>query len=128
METAATKIARLDRSIARTGETVTLRRLSADGSTGATSTVRELADCPAHVRASAPQDLVEPGVTEHRVILSATHLLAANIGSPPVAFGIPRRDDRIIIQGEDANIQEIAPIYYGGALVRVNLTCRGGGG
>lgn len=127
METAAKKIARLDRSIARAGETVTLRRLSVDAA-GATATLLELADCPAWVRASQPQDLVEPGVTEHEVVLSATHLLGATIGSPAVAFGIPQRDDRIIIQGADANVQEIRPIYYGGSLVRVNLTCRGGGG
>jgi hypothetical protein len=52
-------------------------------------------------------------------------LLAATIGSPAVAFGIPERDDRLLIQGDRSNVQEVAPIYYGGALVRVNLLCRG---
>ena len=125
MESASRKIARLDRSIARTGETVTLQRTATDGSTGAVTVPLELADCPAHVRASAPQDLVDPDAKEMRVILSATHILAETIGSPAAAFGIPQRDDKVLIQGNPSNVQEVAPIYYGGALVRVNLLCRG---
>lgn len=125
METAARKIARLDRSIARTGETVTLQRTAVDGSTGAVTVALSLPDVPTHVRANAPQDLVDPDVKEMRVILSATHLLAETIGSPAVAFGIPERDDKVLIQGDPSNVQEVVPIYYGGALVRVNLLCRG---
>lgn len=124
METAATKIARLDRSIARAGETITLQRTSVDGA-GAVTVSLELADCPAHVRASAPQDIdAGPDVRESRVILSPTHLLAET-GSPPEAFGIPQKDDRLLIQGDPSNVESVAPIYYGGALVRVNLLCRG---
>lgn len=125
METAARKIARLDRSIARTGETVTLQRTAVSASTGAVTVALELADCPAHVRASAPQDLIDPDAKEMQVTLSATHLLAATLGSPPAAFGIPARDDKVLIQGNPSNVQEVAPIYYGGELVRVNLLCRG---
>lgn len=125
METASRKIARLDRSIARAGETVTLQRTSTDGSTGAVTVALQLSDVPAHVRASAPQDLIDPDAKEIRVIVSATHLLAATLGSPAVAFGIPERDDKVLIQGDPSNVQEVAPIYYGGALVRVNLLCRG---
>lgn len=125
METAAKKIARLDRSIARTGEAVTLQRTSTDSGTGAVTVALQLADVPAHVRASAPQDLIDPDAKEMRVILSATHILSATIGSPAVAFGIPERDDKVLIQGNPSNVQEVAPIYYGGALVRVNLLCRG---
>lgn len=124
METAPRKIARLDRSIARTGETVTLQRTSTDGE-GAVTVALQLADVPAHVRASKPQDLIDPEAKEMRVILSATHLLAATIGSPAVAFGIPERDDKVLIQGDPSNVQEVGPIYYAGALVRVNLLCRG---
>lgn len=124
METAATKIARLDRSIARTGETVTLQRTATDGG-GAVTVAMQLTNCPAHVRASAPQDLIDPEAKEMRVIISATHLLAEVMGSPPMAFGIPQRDDRLLIQGDPSSVQEVAPIYYGGALVRVNLLCRG---
>lgn len=125
METASRKIARLDRSIARTGETVTLRRTAVDGSTGSVSVALELSNVPAHVRASKPQDLIDPDAKEMRVVLSPTHILAATLDSPPVAFGIPERDDKVLIQGDPSNVQEVAPIYYGGALVRVNLLCRG---
>ncbi len=125
METAARKIARLDRSIARTGETVTLQRTAVDGSTGGVTTALALANIPAHVRASKPQDLIDPDSKEMRVVLSPTQLLAVTLGSPAVAFGIPERDDKVLIQGDPSNIQEVAPIYYGGALVRVNLLCRG---
>jgi hypothetical protein len=125
METAARKIARLDRSIARTGETVTLQRTAVSGSTGAVSVATELPSCPAWVRASNPQDLIDPDAKEMRVVLSPTQLLAATLGSPPAAFGIPERDDKVLIQGDPSNVQEVDPIYYGGALVRVNLLCRG---
>lgn len=125
METASRKIARLDRSIARTGETVTLQRTAVSGSTGAVTVALELSDVPAHVRASAPQDLIDPDAKEMRVVLSPTQLLAATLGSPAAAFGIPERDDKVLIQGDPSNVQEVAPIYYGGALVRVNLLCRG---
>jgi hypothetical protein len=123
MSTAAEKIARLDRSIARAGDSVTIQR-TATAATGVV-TVTEQVVCPAHVRASAPQGLLdEGGVKEIAVIISATPLLTAG-GSPPAAFGVPSRDDRILIQGEPSNIVEVAPIRYGGALVRVNLLCRG---
>jgi hypothetical protein len=125
METAARKIARLDRSIARTGETVTLQRTATEGSTGAVTTALQLSDVPAHVRASKPQDLIDPDAKEMRVVLSPTQLFAATIGSPAVAFGIPERDDKVLIQGDPSNVREVDPIYYGGALVRVNLLCRG---
>lgn len=120
-ETASVKIARLDRSIARTGETVTIQRTSTAG-TGAVSVIQEVT-CPAHVRAHQPQDLIEPS-REHAVTISATPLLVAT-GSPPAVFGMPAKDDRIVIQGDPSNIAEVSPLYYGGALVRVNLLCRG---
>lgn len=106
----------LDRMIARFGgDTVTLQRIAVDGDTGAT-TVTTAATCPAFVRARAPQDFVDSEAPDTEVVLSVSSL-----GS----FGVPVRDDRIIINGAEANIMEIAPIYMGGALVRVNLLCRG---
>jgi hypothetical protein len=128
METAAIKIARLNRSIARTGETVTIRRTSSDG-TGAVTIVAEIV-CPAHVRFSKPQDILsgKDDVTEAKLILSGS-ALAQTIGSPPVAFGVPNKDDIIVINSADpphpTNVAEVKTIYYGGQLVRVNLLCRG---
>jgi hypothetical protein len=123
LPTAAQMIARLDAAIAATGETVTLQRTAVSGTTGAV-TVTEQITCPAHVRAYVPQDLVAGEVQGIRVIISATSL-AQTSGSPAVAFGPPGRDDRILINGNPSNIEQIAPLYYDGALIRVNLLCRG---
>jgi hypothetical protein len=108
-------IARLDAAIAGYGQTVTLQRTAIDASTGAI-TVTEEVTCPAQVRAYAPQDLEAGEVQDIRVILSPTGL-----GS----FGVPNRDDRIVIGTDPSNVEQIAPLYYGGQLVRVNLLCRG---
>jgi hypothetical protein len=108
-------IASLDAAIAGYRQTVTLQRTTVDTSTGAI-TVAETVDCPAAVRIYGPQDLLAGEVLPMRVVLSPNGL-----GS----FGIPKRDDRVVIEGNPSNIEEIAPLYYGGQLVRVNLLCRG---
>ena len=110
-----TMISRLDAALAPTGESVTLQRTSIDGSTGAI-TVSDEVTCPAQIRSYAPQDLAAGEVQDIRVILSPTGL---------GAFGIPSRDDRIVINGNPSNIEQIGPICYGGRLVRLNLLCRG---
>jgi hypothetical protein len=68
------------------------------------------------VRNFGPQDLAAGEVQDIRVVLSPT---------PLSTFGLPSRDDRIVIDGNPSNIEQIAPLYYGGQLVRVNLLCRG---
>jgi hypothetical protein len=108
-------IARLDAAIAGYGQTVTLQRTAIDAATGAITVAEEIT-CPAHVRAFAPQDLEAGEVQDIRVILSPTGL---------GTFGIPNRDDRIVIGTDPSNIEQIGPLYYGGHLVRVNLLCRG---
>ena len=123
MTTAAEMIARLDAAIARSGETVTLQRTATDDATGAVVVTDEIT-CPAHIRAAEPQDLIDTDAPAIRVILSAT-ALAQTSGSPAVAFGMPGRDDRIVIRGNPSNIYQVATLYYGGELVRVNLLCRG---
>lgn len=110
---AADHIRWLDRSIARAGDSVVLQRLSVDGE--GNPSVSSSANCPAFVRAAAPQDLVGDGAPETRVVLSATAL---------ISFGVPQRDDRVVIRGETASIVQIEPIYRDNQLVRVNLLCR----
>jgi hypothetical protein len=108
-------IARLDTGLAGYGQTVTLQRTTQD-SDGAV-TVVDSADCPAKVRPYTPQDLEAGEVADIRVILSPTSL---------VTFGLPKRDDRIVIEDDNpSNIEQIEPLYYGGQIVRVNLLCRG---
>lgn len=125
MDTAENKIARLEASIARAGEVVTFERLNTDPTTGVSTVEMVVSDVPAWIRSSAPQDLIDSEAKNMRVVVSPTRLLEPVVGSPPAAFGIPQRDDRIIIQGSPANVQQIDPIYYGGILVRINLLCRG---
>jgi hypothetical protein len=115
MSDARQMIADLDRELAGYGQTVTLQRTTQDAD-GAV-TITDSADCPAKVRPYTPQDLEAGEVADIRVILSPTSL---------AAFGIPRRDDRIVIEDDDpSNIEQIEPLYYGGQIVRVNLLCRG---
>jgi len=107
-------IARLEAAIAGYGQEVVLQRTAVDAA-GDVS-VAESVTCPAKVRQYGPQDLEAGGVVEIQVIVSPTGL---------GAFGLPSRDDRIVIAGNPSNIVQVAPLYHGGALVRVNLLCRG---
>jgi hypothetical protein len=111
--TPATIIARLDAAIAGYGKTVTLRHLGLDDF-GAETVIEEVA-CPAKIRPFGPQDLEAGEVLPIQVVLSPTSLGSFEIG----------RDDPIVIEGNNSNVQQIAPLYYGGQLVRVNLLCRG---
>jgi|KBSMisStaDraftv2_1062788.scaffolds.fasta_scaffold06638_7 hypothetical protein len=113
--TPGTLIERLDAAIAGYGQTVTLQRTAVDAATGGV-TVADEVTCPAAVRNFGPQSLEAGESQEIRVVLSPTGL-----GS----FGIPSRDDILVIDGNPSNIQEIAPLSYGGTLCRVNLLCRG---
>jgi len=108
-------IVRTDAAIAGYGQSVTLQRTAVDPATGGITVAEELT-CPAAVRTFGPQDLESGEVVEIRVVVSPTGL-----GS----FGLPTRDDRILIDGNPSNITQIAPRYYGGMLCRVNLLCRG---
>ena len=113
---ATTAIASLDRAIAAYGQSVTLQRTAVDPATGGITVAAEVT-CPAAVRTFGPQDLESGEVVEIRVYLSPTYL-----GS----FGLPTRDDRILINSDPSNIVQIAPIYHDGStLCRVNLLCRG---
>jgi hypothetical protein len=113
--TPETLIERLDAAIAGYGQNVTLQRTAVDPTTGGI-TVAEEVTCAAAVRNFGPQSL-EPGeAKEIKVVLSPT-----GVGS----FGLPSRDDVILIGGNPSNITEIDPLTYGGALVRINLLCRG---
>jgi hypothetical protein len=114
MTTSAYIIRRLDKAIAKYQKTVTLQRTAVDA--GGAVTVTLSVDCPAVLREFVPQDLEAGEVQDIRVILSPT---------PLATFGVPNRDDRILIEGNPSNVEQIAPLYFGGQLVRVNLLCRG---
>jgi len=109
---AATCIAALDRALAGYGQSVTLQRTAVDAE-GAETVAQEVT-CAAKVRTFGPQD-VEAAVQDIQVILS------------PSGLGgfMPQKDDRVVIAGNPSNVAQVAPLYYGGMLVRLNLLCRG---
>jgi hypothetical protein len=112
--TPQTIIAATDKAIAGYGQTITLRHMAVDPATGGI-TVADEVTCPAAIRKFGPQDLEAGEVMEIRVVVSPTGL----------AGFVPTRDDRIVIDGDEANIVQIASLEYGGQLCRVNLLCRG---
>lgn len=109
-------ITALDQAIAYVGEPLTFQKIAVDGDGAETVTLE--VSCNGNVRASIPQDLESSDVTDIEVIVSPTGL---------AAFGVPTRDDRLVlgVSGKICNMIEIAPIYVMGVLVRVNLKCRG---
>jgi hypothetical protein len=112
--TPATIIARKEAAIALYGKAVTLQHTAVDAA-GAVTVLDEVT-CPANVRSFVPQDLAAGEVQDIRVIVS---------GSALGDFGLPSRDDRIIIDGNPSDVTQIEPLYFGGVLVRVNMLCRG---
>jgi hypothetical protein len=123
MLTAAQMIGDLDAAIAEGGQYVTLERMQSNDATGALSVTQQIT-CPAHIRAAVPQDLIAGEVQPIRVIVSATALAQAS-DADLTPFGMPSRDDRIVIDDNPSSIEQVNPLYYGGKLVRVNLICRG---
>jgi hypothetical protein len=108
----AGEIAALDRGLARSGETVTLRRKSPAAEVTCLAVVRSYEAKPQAddlVGNIAQQDLF--------VILSPT---------PLGAFGLPTRDDLLVIGGMPRAIEAVTPIRIGSDVVRIELKVRGG--
>jgi hypothetical protein len=122
MASAAEHTARLDRSLARNGETVTLRRLTlGPGNTQ----VPFDCECGARVSAYQPHELVGGIVQgDSKVILSPTSLRARQWPGPGLD-PLPRSGDRVGIGGRERNVQTVTPVYAGGGLVRIELLVRG---
>lgn len=127
-DTPAGTIARLDDSLARRGETVTLRRVvGAANQVFIDVTVRVL------LRGYAPNELVG-GITQQdqAFILSPTQIDAAQwpggtppTSGPPVDQRIPRLNDRLITTRGVLTVQAAAGIYVGDVLVRIEGRARG---
>lgn len=110
-----TIIADLDASLVRAGETVTVRRYTAPSGTPRPKIEAE--DVPASVRAVKPEEMVgDIKATHSRVVLSPTGLTSL----------LPlKKDDKIVIQGRERNIDHPGPIFVQGQLVRMNLMVAG---
>lgn len=113
--TPASIIADLDASLLRAGEIVTVRRYTAPS--GSPRPKTDIEDVPASVRAVKPEEMVgDIKATYSKVVLSPTGL----------SLLLPlKKDDKIVIQGRERNIEHPGPIFVRGQLVRMNLTVAG---
>ncbi len=114
MSLADEAIADLDSFLAERGQWVRLKRLTT-GPEG--QLIPFEVSIRANVRAASPTDLVEAGARETAVVISPSGL-----GRFP---GMPRRDDRLIVEGDPMAITEVMPVKVDGRLVRIKLNCRG---
>lgn len=114
-------IAALDAALAAHGEDIVLRRT--------TSGVNNDITVRAFVRGVSPEQLMA-GVkqTNSNVIISPTEII--NNGWPGTASDvsdvrIPTTNDKLLIAGQQRQIEFAAPIYVAGDLVRINIMVRG---
>lgn len=115
------EIEALDRALARSGQSVTLRRLP---------TV-DIEDVPALVRGYSPQELVD-GITQQDslVIISPTQINAevwpgAQVsGQKDIRIPSKNRGDLCIINNETRSVQAGVGIYVGDTLVRIEFRVR----
>lgn len=107
-------IGALDRALASTGETITLRR------TTGTQRVPLDVTCRAVVRNYRPIELVgEIQQGDSLVILSPTEMAQAQWPWPP------KNSDLVVVAGRQRAVQGVTPFYLDGTLVRVELQVRG---
>ena len=123
---ALSHISALDRGLAARGEDVVLRRISGSGATATSVDVT----CRAVVRGYRPEELVG-GIAQgdSQVILSPSEIRASGWpdpdGSPSGSASLPRKGDKLIVQGRMRTIEAVAPILVAGELVRIDLQVRG---
>lgn len=121
----ASLIADLDAALADAGENIILRRLTGTQQIPFDVTVR------AHVTPVKAEALVGAVTqTASKVIISPTEITRAQwpgfqtgVTGPDAV--LPRKGDKAVIGGRARNIEFAAPLYRGGALVRIELTVLG---
>lgn len=100
------EIAKLDRDLARKGQSVALRR-------GATGTVYEMRGFVRGYEIEKVVGLVT--LADRKVIVSPTGL---------GAFGLPQDGDDFATNGKLGKVQEVEPFHYDDVLVRVEMRVR----
>lgn len=116
----------LDRALARSGQTVTLRKI-----TGTTSQTNTDVSCPAVVRGYSPNELVGDIIQQDSfVIISPTQIntavwpIAQVDGQPDPRIPSKNRGDRCIINSVVRSVQAGVGIYIGTTLVRIEMRVR----
>ncbi len=123
---ALSHISALDRGLAARGQDVILRRISGSGPSATSIDVA----CRAVVRGYRPEELVG-GIAQgdSQVILSPSEIRSSGWpdpgGSPPGSVSLPRKGDKLIVQGRMRTIEAVAPLQVAGELVRIDLQVRG---
>lgn len=121
-------LASLDNALARNGEDCVLQRLDGTGNVAKAVTVR------ARVVLYRPQEISGSIIQgDSFVILSPTQIVAAQWPTSDASYAdksngdkrVPRRDDRLIVQGRTRTVQAPIPYYVNGELVRIELQVRG---
>ena len=116
----------LDRGLAARGEDVILRRISGSGPSATSIDVA----CRAVVRGYRPEKLVG-GIAQgdSQVILSPSEIRSSGWpdpgGLPSGSASLPKKGDKLIVQGRMRTIEAVAPIQVAGELVRIDLQVRG---
>ena len=116
----------LDRGLTARGEDVILRRISGSGPSA--TSIEEV--CRAVGRGYPPEELVG-GIAQgdSQVILSPSEIRVSGWpdlgGSPSGTASLPRKGDKLIVQGRVRTIEAAAPIQVAGELVRIDLQVRG---
>lgn len=99
-------IARLDASLLRRGETITVKR------TGKTDVT-----CRATVRGIKAEELIATAtMSDSMVIISSTGF---------AAFGMPQPTDAVMVKGKSRRVKFVDPIYVNDVWVRTNLIVGG---
>lgn len=122
-------VAALDEGLLVAGEDVELQRLTL-GPGGVQ--IPFSVTCRATVRSYEPRELVGGIIQgDTRLVLSPTEIERAQWPGPgavPASPGdrrVPRKGDRVVIQGRARTVEAATPVYVAGVLVRLELQVRG---
>jgi len=119
----------LDKSLVVDGEDVVLRRI-----VGTVHQVMVDVVCRAFVRRYQAQELTDMIIQgDSHVIISPTQIIDAQWpGGQPIHASdatldhrVPRKNDKLVVQGKVRNIETAEPIYIANELVRIEMTVRG---
>lgn len=119
----------LDAMLRSDGQQVTLRRI-----VGTTNQTAVDCQCWAFVRGYKANELAGAIIQgDSAVILSATDIIEAQwpggqpVTSPPGAtdLRVPRKGDKVIIEGKTRNVEYAEPIYVANTLHRIKLKVSG---
>jgi hypothetical protein len=125
MDEAAAAIADLDSALAEAGQDVILRRIVGSG----TALVNIDVKCRASVRTyRLKEEQIDAGIATavQLVTISPTQINEAQwpgggLPGQSVSPSIPRRNDKMIIDGRPRNVEAVEPMSVGNQIVRFNL-------